>query len=56
MALKKITQANENKGWWACTDCGWESEETDFLQYPNPPSHLCAKGQKREPTFDSDEE
>jgi hypothetical protein len=37
MALKKITYATEHKGVWACTDCPWESEETDFLRDPSRP-------------------
>jgi hypothetical protein len=64
MTLKRITYATEHKGVWACTDCPWESEETDFLRNPRPPDHVCPKREQRPsacnspqaPTFDSSDE
>jgi hypothetical protein len=55
MALKKITQANESKGVWACTECSWESRKQIFY-HPDPPNHLCPRQERRQPTFESSDE
>jgi len=56
MALKKIAYTDETKGVWSCTDCGWESDETDFLRNPRPPDHPCPKQERRKPAFDSSDD
>jgi len=55
MALYKIDYMDRT-GVWSCPDCGWESEKTNFLANPSPPSHLCPKHERLNPVFDSSDD